>query len=278
MYLREEKIKGQIKALADKNNADARILLRIYMMERFLERLSISKYKDHFIIKGGILVSSMIGVSLRSTLDIDMSIKNYTLSDNEIMLILNDLFNIKINDGVKFNVISINQIMDEMEYPGIRISIEAIFNKILVPFKIDISTGDAVTPKEIEYKYSLLLESRDISLWSYNIETILAEKIDTIIYKSVLNTRMRDFYDIYILKIKYDKIINYDIFKKAFISTTSNRNHYYDMNKINEIISNVENSKDVINLWNIYRKKYYYAADIEYKNIIKCIRSLIEKI
>lgn len=188
----------QIKNSALQNHDDARTLLRIYMMERFLERIANSEYKDNFIIKGGILVTSMAGVGMRSTMDIDTSIKNHSLFAEYARTIVDEIKRINLGDGVTFEIKEVIHILDAMKYPGIRISLNAIMGSLITPLKIDISTGDVITPHAIEYNYKLLLEDRTISLWSYNLETILAEKLQTILTRGVLNTRMRDFYDIHL--------------------------------------------------------------------------------
>ena len=199
-----EQIKGRIKSVAKQNNADARTLMRIYMMERFLERLAQSEYRDNFIIKGGILVTAMIGVAHRSTMDIDTSMKNLNLSAEDALRVVNQVKDIDLDDGVSFDVKDVSNIMDEMEYPGIRVTMNANVGRLITPLKIDISTGDVITPRAIEFNYDLLLEDRSISLWSYNLETILAEKLQTVLARGILNTRMRDFYDIRMLLDTYE--------------------------------------------------------------------------
>ena len=187
MPLTPEQIKERIKNIAKDNNADARILLRIHMMERLLERISVSNYRNNFLIKGGLLVTALVGVSLRSTMDIDTSLKNFNLSENDAKRIITEIKDIDIGDGVTFEIKDSLNIMDEMEYPGIRITMNAIMGKLVTPIKIDISTGDIVTPHPIEYRYKLLLEDRYINLQSYNLETVLAEKIQTVLARGVLN-------------------------------------------------------------------------------------------
>lgn len=182
-----EQIKGRIKSVAKQNNADARTLMRIYMMERFLERLAQSEYRDNFIIKGGILVTAMIGVAHRSTMDIDTSMKNLNLSAEDALRVVNRVKDIDLDDGVSFDVKDVSNIMDEMEYPGIRVTMNANVGRLITPLKIDISTGDVITPRAIEFNYDLLLEDRSISLWSYNLETILAEKLQTVLARGILN-------------------------------------------------------------------------------------------
>ena len=182
-----EQIKGRIKSVAKQNNADARTLMRIYMMERFLERLAQSEYRDNFIIKGGILVTAMIGVAHRSTMDIDTSMKNLNLSAEDALRVVNQVKDIDLDDGVSFDVKDVSNIMDEMEYPGIRVTMNANVGRLITPLKIDISTGDVITPRAIEFNYDLLLEDRSISLWSYNLETILAEKLQTVLARGINN-------------------------------------------------------------------------------------------
>ena len=158
MSLTPEQIKGRIRNIAKDNNADARILLRIHMMERLLERVSISNYRNNFIIKGGMLVTALVGVSLRSTMDIDTSLKNLNLSENDARRIIAEIKNIDIGDGVTFRIKDTESIMDEMEYPGIRVTMDAIMGKLVTTIKVDISTGDIITPQPVEYRYKLLLE------------------------------------------------------------------------------------------------------------------------
>ena len=223
MQLTPEQVKGRIKNVAKENKADARTLMRIYMMERFLERVASSQYKDNFIIKGGMLVTAMVGVALRSTMDIDTSIKNQNLSAEDARRIVDEIKDIDLGDGVIFEVKEVSNIMDEMEYPGIRFTINAIMGKLVTPMKIDISTGDVITSRAIEYKYKLLLDDRSISLWSYNLETILAEKLQTVLARGLLNTRMRDFYDIKTLLSIYEQDIDTDVLNKAFEATCKKR-------------------------------------------------------
>lgn len=278
MQFTPEQVKGKIKNIAKENKADARILMRIHMMERFLERVAVSKYKDNFIIKGGILVTAMVGVSLRSTMDIDTSIKNQNLSVENARRIIDEIKDIALGDGVTFEVRSVSDIMDEMEYPGVRFAMNAVMGNLITPMKIDISTGDAVTPYAMEYQYKLLLEDRFISLWSYNLETILAEKLQTIFTRGLLNTRMRDFYDIRILLSSYEKEIDDDILKDAFDTTCKKRNTKNLRTGASRIITAIENDGQLHTLWKSYQKKYPYAADIGYEDIMESIKLLWEKI
>ena len=271
-----EQIKGRIKSVAKQNNADARTLMRIYMMERFLERLAQSEYRDNFIIKGGILVTAMIGVAHRSTMDIDTSMKNLNLSAEDALRVVNQVKDIDLDDGVSFEVKDVSNIMDEMEYPGIRVTMNANVGRLITPLKIDISTGDVITPRAIEFNYDLLLEDRSISLWSYNLETRLAEKLQTVLARGILNTRMRDFYDIRMLLDTYEDKVNKAVLKDAFAATCKKRGTDHLQEQAEEIIKIIEANEQLQVLWRAYEKKYSYAADIDYASVISGVRKLMD--
>ena len=271
-----EQIKGRIKSAAKQNNADARTLMRIYMMERFLERLAQSEYRDNFIIKGGILVTAMIGVAHRSTMDIDTSMKNLNLSAEDALRVVNQVKDIDLDDGVSFEVKDVSNIMDEMEYPGIRVTMNATVGRLITPLKIDISTGDVITPRAIEFNYDLLLEDRSISLWSYNLETILAEKLQTVLARGILNTRMRDFYDIRMLLDTYEDKVNKAVLKDAFAATCKKRGTDHLQEQAEEIIKIIDADEQLQVLWRAYQKKYSYAADIDYASVISGVRKLMD--
>ena len=271
-----EQIKGRIKSVAKQNNADARTLMRIYMMERFLERLAQSEYRDNFIIKGGILVTAMIGVAHRSTMDIDTSMKNLNLSAEDALRVVNQVKDIDLDDGVSFEVKDVSNIMDEMEYPGIRVTMNANVGRLITPLKIDISTGDVITPRAIEFNYDLLLEDRSIKLWSYNLETILAEKLQTVLARGILNTRMRDFYDIRMLLDTYEDKVNKAVLKDAFAATCKKRGTDHLQEQAEEIIKIIEANEQLQVLWRAYQKKYSYAAEIDYASVISGVRKLMD--
>ena len=271
-----EQIKGRIKSVAKQNNADARTLMRIYMMERFLERLTQSEYRDNFIIKGGILVTAMIGVAHRSTMDIDTSMNNLNLSAEDALRVVNQVKDIDLDDGVSFEVKDVSNIMDEMEYPGIRVTMNANVGRLITPLKIDISTGDVITPRAIEFNYDLLLEDRSISLWSYNLETILAEKLQTVLARGILNTRMRDFYDIRMLVDTYEDKVNKAVLKDAFAATCKKRGTDNLQEQAEEIVKIIEADEQIQVLWRAYQKKYSYAADIDYASVIRGVRKLMD--
>ena len=187
-------LKDLIRNLSKDKSADAQILMRNYMMERFLERISLSEYRDKFILKGGMLVAAMVGLDARSTMDIDATVKGATVGIEEVENMIASIISVPVDDGVEFRLKRISEIMDEAEYPGIRVSMETEFDGVITPLKIDISTGDAITPREVRYSFKLMLEDRSIEIWAYNLETVLAEKLETVVSRATTNTRMRDFY------------------------------------------------------------------------------------
>ena len=192
-------LKDLIRNLSKDKAADAQILMRNYMMERFLERISLSEYRDKFILKGGMLVAAMVGLDARSTIDIDATVKGAMVDIEEIENMIATIISVPVDDGMEFRVKRISEIMDEAEYPGIRVSMETRFDSVITPLKIDISTGDAITPREVRYSFKLMLKDRSIEIWAYNLETVLAEKLETVVSRATTNTHMRDFYDLHIL-------------------------------------------------------------------------------
>lgn len=253
-------LKDLIRNLSKEKSADAQILMRNYMMERFLERISLSEYRDRFILKGGMLVAAMVGLDARSTMDLDATIKGANVSVKDVENLISSIVTVQIDDGVTFQVKSISEIMDEAEYPGIRVSMTAVFDGVVTPLKIDISTGDAITPKEVRYSFKLMLEERSINILAYNLETVLAEKLETIITRTVTNTRMRDFYDIYILNQLHGKSLNPAVFHDALLATAHKRGTERHLEEAKEVIDEVENSLVMQHLWAAYQKKFSYAA------------------
>ena len=276
MITTARQLKDLIRNLSKKKSADAQTLMRNYMMERFLERISLSEYKDKFILKGGMLVAAMVGLDARATMDLDATIKAANVSLRDVEMIISNIIAIPIDDGVSFRIKRISEIMEEADYPGVRVSMETKFDGVIIPLKIDISTGDVITPKEIRYRFNLMLEDRTIEVWAYNLETVLAEKLETVISRNVTNTRMRDFYDIYILQKLHGEQLNKEILWNALVATARKRGtlDLIESNEIREILNEIETSSVMENLWKTYQKNYSYAADISWHTIMKSICTL----
>lgn len=267
-------LKDLIRNLSRKKSADAQLLMRNYMMERFLERISLSEYRDKFILKGGMLVAAMVGLDARSTMDLDATVKGANVNVEDIENLISAIVSVPLDDGVKFQLKSISEIMDEAEYPGIRVNMTTTFDGVVTPLKIDISTGDAITPREIRYSFKLMLEDRSIDIWAYNLETVLAEKLETIITRTTTNTRMRDFYDIYILEQLHGNTLDPQILHDALRATAHKRGTERHLAEAAEVFEEVENSSVMQKLWESYRKKFSYAADLEWNIIMGAVRSL----
>ena len=269
-----KQLKDLIRNLSKKKSADAQILMRNYMMERFLERISLSKYRDKFILKGGMLVAAMVGLDARSTMDLDATVKGINVNVNDVADLIAGIVSVPIDDGVTFRVNKVSEIMDEAEYLGIRVSMTTVFDGVVTPLKIDISTGDAITPREVRYSFKLMLEDRSIDIWAYNLETVLAEKLETIITRATTNTRMRDFYDIYILEQLHGNTLNAQILHDALLATARKRETESHLTEAKEVFAEVEDSPVMQQLWTAYRKKFSYASDLEWNIVMKAVRIL----
>lgn len=267
-------LKDLIRNLSREKSADAQLLMRNYMMERFLERISLSEYRDKFILKGGMLVAAMVGLDARSTMDLDATVKGANVNVEDIENLISAIVSVPIDDGVKFQLKSISEIMDEAEYPGIRVSMTTTFDGVVTPLKIDISTGDAITPREVRYSFKLMLEDRSIDIWAYNLETVLAEKLETIITRTTTNTRMRDFYDIYILDQLHGNTLNRQTLYDALLATAQKRGTERHLAEAVDVLNEVESSPVMQKLWESYRRKFSYAADLEWSIIMGAVRSL----
>ena len=278
MITTARQLKDLVRNLSKKKSADAQILMRNYMMERFLERISLSEYKNQFILKGGMLVAAMVGLDARATMDLDATIKGTNVSVEDVEMIISKIISIPLNDGVLFRIKRISEIMEEADYPGVRVSMETKFDGVITPLKIDISTGDIITPREIKYKFKLMLENRTIEVWAYNLETVLAEKLETVISRNVTNTRMRDFYDIYILQKLYGEQLSKDVLRDALVATAKKREtlEQIETEDIDEVFDEIQSSSVMENLWKAYQRNYSYSADIPWHTIMKSIRTLYE--
>lgn len=268
-------LKAIINNIAKENKVSAQSVLQTYMLERLLERISVSTYKDNFILKGGMLISAMLGIDSRTTMDMDTTIKGFPLTEESVTNIMTEICKIELNDKVTFKINKIELIREDDEYGGYRITFEANFdNSMPVIMKIDVTTGDKITYKEIEYSFELMLENRKIQVWAYNVETVIAEKFESIIKRSVLNTRMRDFYDVYMLLNTQTKNIDKEILKNAIVSTASYRETLEMIKDWKNVVNVLETDGNMQKQWKKYQKANSYAENIEYSEVIKSIKKL----
>lgn len=272
-------LKAKINNIAKKEKVLPQAVMQTYMLERLLERISISEYKDNFILKGGMLISSIIGIDNRSTMDMDTTIKGFKLDTENLENILQEIIKIDANDNIKFKIISIENIREDDDYGGLRVHLQASFDEMPIDLKIDVTTGDKITYKEISYKYNLLLEKRSIEIWTYNVETIIAEKYESIIKRSILNTRIRDFYDLYMLTHLDKKNVKSKILTLAIRETSKHRGTFdiiNDRNVVEDVINSIQNDNSLKEQWNKYQRSYEYAKDIKYEQLIDSIIAIKE--
>lgn len=270
--------KNKIKSVEEEYDLNHYEVLQRFMFERILERISISKYNSNFILKGGLLLSAIFGINERSTKDIDTTIIGIDISKTEMVKILNEILNIDLNDGTTFNIVNITDIREESEYGGNKYNIIGKIENIKVQLEIDISTGDKVTPREMKYKYQSIFENKSIIINCYNLETILAEKLETILRRGKFNSRMKDYYDVYyILNNLYDDI-DILILNNAIKNTFNKRDSIKYLNDYKEIILSIKNGSIINNLWNAYSSKYKYACNIKFSNILETIEIILDDI
>ncbi len=270
-------LKSIIKNIAKEKKISAQLVLQNYMMERFLERISVSDYQTNFIIKGGFLIASLVGLNSRATMDIDATIKNYPVSEESIQKMVEEICQIELPDDIIFTFNGIGEIREGDEYTGYRVSLSANFSPMSVPLKLDITTGDKITPREIEYEYRLLMEDRTIRVLAYNLATILAEKLETIISRGDQNTRSRDYYDIYILSKLRQEHIDLQTLKYALEVTTKKRGTAEIIKQYNKVISVVRKSDVMNNQWDDYRKDFDYAADVSFDEVCDAVVALMDR-
>ncbi len=275
MIKTSRQLKDKVRNMARGDSAKAQLLIRNYGMERFLERVSLSEHRDNFILKGGMLVSAMVGLENRATMDIDTSIRNMPLDTIAAKAMVEEIIAVPVDDNIRFEINDFGTIMDDAEYSGVRISLNAFLDATRIPLKIDISTGDAITPAAVIYQYKLMFEERYITLWAYNLETVLAEKIETVLSRSVLNTRLRDFYDLYVLQdtgLEIDKAT----LAAALTATARKRGSEQALALYERTLDEIRISPLMREQWKRYQEKNNYAAGIVWDDVISDIRALCD--
>ena len=276
MIKNRDSLKAKASNLSKKTNIPNKYLIQNFMFEALLKRISKSKYKDKFIIKGGLLLSSIFGVNLRSTMDLDTTIKGLPLDRETITKVINEIINIDVEDNVKLEIENIKDIREEELYSGFEVNLKAEFDGLKTNLMIDITTGDVITYKEVEFKYNTLFDNETINIMAYNYETIVAEKFESIISRNVDNTRMKDYYDLYMfVHLKWIDI-NKDTLRKAIINTSKVRETLDYIKNANKYIELISNDLRLKSLWNSYQNNYEYAKDIEFADTIKAIKIIGE--
>lgn len=274
MIKNKDSLKAKAKNLALKNNIDSSYILQTFMFEALLKRIEKSNYKDNFIIKGGFLLSSLFGVDNRTTLDLDTTLKGISLTKENIEKIIGEIINIDVDDNIEFSIFSIKDIRLEEKYSGFCVHLNANFEGLKKHLLIDITTGDVITYREINFSYKTIFDDEIINIMAYNIETIVAEKFEAILSKNIENTRMKDYYDLYIFtSLKWDKI-DKEILKKAILNTCNNRESNEYLNDSDYYIDMICKNEFIKKLWNDYKNKYSYAKNISFEDTIKAIKKI----
>lgn len=268
-------LKARIKNIALRNGVPAQAVLQNYLLERFLERISISQHKDKFILKGGMLIASLVGIDHRTTMDMDTTLRGYPLSEEPIRQILSDVCSLQLDDAVTLTLDRIKPIRSDDEYGGYRASVIAEYEIIRTPLKIDITSGDVITPTAILYFFRSLFDDKVIEIWAYNIETILAEKLETILQRSVLNTRPRDFYDVYVIMKSQRDSINMKVLMDALKATCKKRASSATLGNKNNILLTIQRDDVMRERWDRYRKAYPYAHGIKFDDVLELIRTIL---
>lgn len=269
-------LKAIIKNIAKEKHISAQLVMQNFMLERLLERISISKYQRNFILKGGFLIAALVGIDTRATMDMDATIKELPVNEQTVRKMFEEICKTELADDVTFSFQNIGKIREGDEYTGYRISLSANYPPMAVPLKLDITTGDKITPKEIEYQFKLLLEDRNISVLAYNLETIMAEKLETVITRGDQNTRPRDYYDIYILtKLQYSNI-EPDSLKAAFKATADKRGSAVVIKDYRKIMNTVRNSEIMQRQWKNYQKDFEYATNIVFEETCDAVVQLMD--
>ena len=269
-------LKALVRNISKGDSGKAQVIIRNYVMERFLERLSLSQYRNIMILKGGTLVAAMVGLDNRSTMGVDATLKNLPLNEDSARTIVEEITAIHIEDGMIFEIKSVTPIMDEADYPGIRIMLDTAIETMHTPLKIDFSTGDVITPSEVSYSFRLLFEERTISILAYNLETVLAEKLETLLARGTANTRMRDYYDIYVLTNTQEHNIDNATLKEAFVNTSAKRGSIGLLSDVDLILKEVAESTVLIDRWKNYQLKFDYAADVLWADVMESVSCLVD--
>lgn len=271
-------LKATIKNIAKEKNISAQLVMQNFMLERMLERISVSKYQSNFILKGGFLIAAMVGLDTRATMDMDATIKGLPVNEKTVRDMFEEICQIQLNDDVNFSFQSIGKIREDDEYMGYRVHLTANYLPMAVPLKLDITTGDKITPREVKYSFKLLLEDRSISVLAYNLETVLAEKLETVISRGDQNTRPRDYYDVYILKRLQFGNINIETLRQAIAATSKKRGSYDVLSDYKNIMTTVKNSLVMQEQWKAYQRNFEYATDVNFEDACDTVVQIMDEI
>lgn len=273
-----EQLKGKIRSIAEKKNLRSQEVLQMYLFERILERLAKSHYAKNFILKGGLLISSMTGISERTTMDMDATVRGITMEEREIVEVIRNILAVPVEDGIEFTYESIEPIRDDDAYNNFRVHIKARYGKINAPMKIDITTGDSITPGAVRYEYPFSFDEGRVEIMAYSLETILAEKYETIIRRNIGTTRARDYYDLHMLYRQYHDKIRFDILREAVLHTAEKRESLEEIYDWKEILKDISEEPELHKLWEKYAENNSYAEEYSFDDVLETVEEISLKL
>lgn len=271
-----EQLKGSIRSMAAKKNLRAQEVLQMFLFERILERLAASKYQNNFILKGGLLISSMIGISERTTMDMDTTVRGIQMEEDEIVAAVNEILAIDVGDSIAFEYKGIEPIREEDAYNNFRVHLRAKYGKIDSPMKIDVTTGDVITPAAIRYDFPMLFDDKTVPVMAYTLETVLAEKYETIIRRNIGTTRARDFYDLHTLYRSRKHEIRPEILKAAVSHTAQKRDSVADIHDWKDIMTDIREEPALYQLWDNYVADNKYIGELAFHEVLDTVEEVAE--
>lgn len=278
MLINKNSLQARINNLSTKTGVHPNILLKSFFFDAFLKRLAASKYADKFVFKGGFFLSTSLGINLRSTMDIDFLLRKMNLTMENIVNVLKEVSLIDIGDNVTFEYQNINEIRQDDEYGGYNIVLLGKLENIKETISIDVATGDPITPSPMDYRYKCLFDDEILSFKAYNFETILAEKLQTILFRGIANSRSKDFYDIFIIyKLRWNDI-DTEVLKEAFVNTCNYRGTVFAKDEALRIVDRIKNDSQMESRWKTYSKRNQFAKIIEFKDTLNPLETIIEEL
>lgn len=273
-----EQLKGKIRSIAAKNDLRAQEVLQMFLFERILERLANSEYRSNFILKGGLLISSMIGIGERTTMDMDTTVRGIQMEEDEIVKAVKEILAVDVDDGIQFEYKKIEPIREDDAYNNFRVHLQAKYGKIDSPMKIDVTTGDIITPAAVRYDFQMLFEDKTIPVMAYTLETVLAEKYETIIRRNIGTTRARDFYDLHILYRSRKAEVRWEVLKEAVLHTARKRNSTEDMQAWKEILTDIREEPHMYLLWDNYIAENKYVGTLEFSEVLDSVEEIAKRL
>ncbi len=266
-----EQLKGAIRSMAAKKNLRAQEVLQMFLFERIIDRLAASSFRDNFILKGGLLISSMIGIGERTTMDMDTTARGIQMEEDEIVSAVKEIIAMDVGDGISFEFQKIEPIREDDAYNNFRVHLRAKYGKIDSPMKIDITTGDIITPAAIRYDFPFVFEEKTVSVMAYTLETVLAEKYETIIRRNIGTTRARDYYDLHTLYRSRKDVVQIEVLRVAVIHTAEKRDSVDDIMDWRDILKDIREEPQLYLLWDNYAADNKYIGDLKFNEVLDTV-------